>query len=316
MPSVTVHLRLAERALDRWRSRPRDSPFDPFSDVLVNAFFVGAMAPDMGFMPGGFRPLSDLAHALRSGTLSRGLLSAARTPLQRAFAWGWVTHVLADSLVHPIIGCAVGELVTGSPGRFIDGDRDTLSHVRVEVGLDAVYAERHPEYGELDLRPIGREAEVGFVRRAYRATYGVAPDRTRLAGSLFRVPRRMLQGLALAALSSRLMPPHRETTGEDPGLLLRLRSLVGRSSVPAAFLLPAPPRLWLIDAVRDVEWMFADAVTEAVDSRGGCLQDLNLDTGGPDLEEVGYGGLHRAVAYIQAQGGPSPALPGAVAQGA
>lgn len=316
MPSVTVHSRLAQRALDRWRARPRESPFDPFPDVLANAFHVGSMAPDMGFMPGGFRPLSDLAHALRSGTLTRALLESSRTPVEIAFSWGWVTHVLADALVHPIIGCAVGELVTGSPSNFIHGDEDTLSHVRVEVGLDALYAERHPELRELPLSPIGRADAIGFVRRAYRSTYGVAPDRSRLSGSLFRVPRRMSQGLALAGLSSRALPPHPDDASGDPGLLLRLRSLLGRSSVSGAFLLPAPPPLWLINAVRDVEEVFPDHVEEAVDSAGDCLRNLNLDTGGPDLEEVGYRGLHRAIDYLQARGGAVPALPEAVAQGA
>ena len=274
------------------------------------------MAPDMGFMPGGFRPLSDLAHSLRSGTLTRAMLDSARSPLETAFAWGWVTHVLADALIHPIIGCAVGELVTGSPSRFIDGDQDTLSHVRVEVGLDALYAERYPELRETPLRPIGGAPQVGFVRRAYRTTYGVAPDRGRLADSLFRVPRRMAQGLVLAALSNRAMPTHQDLSEVDSGPLLKLRSFVGRTSISAAFLLPAPPPLWLINAVRDVEEVFPDHVAEAVQSGCDGLQNLNLDTGGPDLEEVGYGGLHRAIHYIQARGGSSPTLPGFLAQGA
>jgi len=316
MPSVTVHLRLAQRALDRWSSRPRESPFDTSSDRLANAFRVGAMAPDMGFMPGGYRPLSDLAHALRSGTLTRALLASARTPLETAFAWGWVTHVLADALVHPVIGCAVGELVTGSPGRFIDGDQDTLSHVRVEVGLDALYAERYPELRETTFRPIGGAPQVGFIRRAYRGTYGVAPDRGRLADSLFRVPRRMAQGLLLAGLSSRVMPSHRDASGEDPGPLLRLRSRVGQTSVPTAFLFPAPPRLWLINAVRDVEEAFPDHIAEVIEDGAAYLPDLNLDTGRPDLEEVGYGGLHRAIHYIRTRGGSSPTLQGSMAQGA
>lgn len=316
MPSVTVHLRLARRALDRWRARPRTAPFDPDCDASVNAFHVGSMAPDMGFMPGGYRPLSDLSHALRSGTLTRAILASARTPVQTAFAWGWVTHVLADALVHPIIGCAVGELVTGSSGNFIDGDQDTLSHVRVEVGLDALYAERYPELRELPLQAVGPAAEVGFLRRAYRSTYAVAPDRGRMGASLFRVPRRIQQGLHLAAMSSRAMPPHRDASGRPPGPLLRLRSLVGRSSVSAAFLFPAPPRLWLIDALRDVEEVFPDHVAETVESGGDCLPDVNLDTGRPDLEEVGYGGLHRAVQYLQRHGGSLPPLSQTLAQGA
>lgn len=316
MPSVTVHMRFAQRALDRWRARPRAAPFDPDCDASVNAFHVGAMAPDMGFMPGGYRPLSDLSHALRSGTLTRAVLASARTPVQTAFAWGWVTHVLADALVHPIIGCAVGELVTGSPANFIDGDQDTLSHVRVEVGLDALYAERYPELRELPLRAVFPAADVGFLRRAYRNTYDVAPDRTRMGASLFRVPRRVAQGLRLAAMSGRAMPSHRDASGAPPGPLLRLRSLVARSSVSAAFLFPAPPRLWLIDAVRDVEEVFPEHVAETVESGGDGLPDLNLDTGRPDLEEVGYGGLQRAVRYIRRHGGSCPTPSQILAQGA
>ena len=305
MPGVAVHLHLAHRALDRWRRRPRTAPFDISVPLLLNAYRVGAMGPDAGYVPGGFRPLSDLAHTLRSGSLTRALLHAAREPTERAFAWGWVTHVLADTRIHPLVGRAVGELVTGSRDAFIDGDRDPLSHVRVETGLDARYAERDRDMPAL--RPVFDLRTIGFLRGAYRRTYGVAPDRRCLLASHSRLPRRMAQGLVLMRLGARILPA---ATGpeEDPGPLRRLRARVGQSSVSTAFLLPAPPRRWLLDAVHEVEEGFEEDVAEVQASGGACLPDVNLDTGGPDLLEVEYAGLRRACAWIRGQGGRPPRL--------
>jgi hypothetical protein len=65
-----------------------------------------------------------------------------------------------------------------------------------------------------------------------------------------------------------------------------------------------------------VEEVFPDHVAETVESGGEYLPDLNLDTGRPDLEELGYGGLHRAIRYLQRHGGSCPTLSQTLAQGA
>jgi hypothetical protein len=83
---------------------------------------------------------------------------------------------------------------------------------------------------------------------------------------------------------------------------------VGSAFPSTAFLFPAPPRPWFIEAVREVEEAFAGAVAEVEETRGACLPDVNLDTGRPDLTEVEYMGLRRACDYIQGMGGNPPRL--------
>ncbi|MFO8175183.1 MAG: hypothetical protein R6T96_12930, partial [Longimicrobiales bacterium] len=66
MPSVTLHLVLADRVLDQWQASPSTAPFDPFDTDLQNAFHQGAVGPDLGYFPGGHRFLSDLSHLVRT----------------------------------------------------------------------------------------------------------------------------------------------------------------------------------------------------------------------------------------------------------
>jgi hypothetical protein len=320
MPSVTVHLQLAQRVLDSFRAAPRLAPFDPGDRGAVNAFRQGAFGPDLGYIPGGHRPLSDLAHCLHSGDLSRTLIRRARTPLEVGFAWGWVTHVLADTLIHPLVGCAVGELVHGSPSHFVDGDTAPVAHVRVEAGLDAVYAERNPELRTLPMRPVFGPGRIAFLVEAFRETYGAAPAAHLFLHSHLTAARRAAQGLGLAAWTARLLPTRVEPlrTGADRhrGPISWLRTVVGSRNVALGYVLPAPPSLWFLNAVRDVEENFVELFGEEVELGGEGLANVNLDTGRPDLQEQGYGGLRRALSLLEELGGRLPALPPLPAPGA
>lgn len=309
MPSVTLHLRLAELVLDHWKATGDPAPFDPWHPHTAAAFRLGAMGPDMGYFPGGFRPISDLAHAVSPGELVRALIRSSSSPRERAFSWGWVTHVLADVLVHPLVGCAVGELRRGSPGFFVAGDDDPVNHVRVEAGLDALYVLRHPELRTSDFSAPMAEKSLEFVSAAYRETYGIAPSIARLAEAFTLAPRRMSQGLALASVAARAMPPGGSGPGRRPAALRRLRGFMGQQSVSLAFMLPEPPPLWLINAVRDVEENFTEIFLEELASDGACIPDANLDTGRPWRDETDHGGFLRASGYLREVGAPLGLLP-------
>lgn len=313
MPSVTVHLRFADQVLDHWRRRSSTAPFDADDPAAANAFRQGAMGPDLGYVPGGHRPLSDLAHCLRTGDLARALIARARSPRERAFAWGWVTHVLADTLIHPMVGCAVGELVHGTPGVFEDGDRQPVAHVRVEAGLDALYAHRFPELRRLRHEPAFDAEGIDFLVGAFRDTYGATPEPRRFLRSHVTAARRGAQGVALAALTALTLPRDRRPlrTGHDPeaGPMAPVRGFLGRTSVGLGYLLPVLPSLWFLNAVRDVEETFVDLFLEEFELRGQGLANVNLDTGRPDVEERGYGGLQRSLDLLRRIGGHLPALP-------
>jgi hypothetical protein len=296
MPGVTLHLHLAERTLRHW-SRQRAAPFPLGDQRAVDAFRQGAFGPDLGYFPGGPRALSDLAHAHRTADLCRTLVRLARTPVERAFAWGWVGHVLADLAVHPLLGCAVGELVHGTAARFVDGDRNPAAHGRVEAGLDAVYAARHPELRGGPSAAAFDEGSIGYLARAYGDTHGIELDPSALLRAHRAAMRRAAQGLALAALTARVVAARPTLrTGQGEG---RLRRRIAASSLALAYLLPVTPPLWLLAAVRSVARAFPRTLTEACRSGAAQLENRNLDTGCLEHEVARHGAAARAAEFLR-----------------
>lgn len=303
MPSVTLHLALAERTLERWR--PAKTLFDRSDPAVMNAFRQGSFGPDFGYFPGGWRPLSQLSHCVRTGDLTRALLQGARTPVERAFAWGWVTHVLADHAIHPLIGCAVGELLHGRPDRFVDGDSDPVAHVRVEAGLDALWAARRPRLRSRPLGPVFDESSIGFVTEAYASTYGAPFDDATLLRSHRIAAVRVRQGLHLAAWTARTLDagahlrPGLRLGGTVRGLGPRIRHALGHSSTSLAFLLPVASPAWLTGAVRQAMRTLPDLFIDELASGWSGLGNWNLDTGRDEAVEQGHGGRVRALAALE-----------------
>jgi hypothetical protein len=296
MPGVTLHLHLAERSLRAWRTGGA-APFPLHDSIAVAAFRHGAFGPDLGYFPGGPTALSDLAHAHRSGDLCRALVRGSRTAVERAFAWGWVSHVLGDLMIHPLLGCAAGELVDGSAGRFIEGDASPVLHGRVEAGLDAVIARRYPRIRARPLEPILDERSIAFVRDAYLDTYGVALNLASLLRAHRGAARRAAQGLVLAAWNStKLRHAHAVRTGQGEG---RLRGRLAKSSLVLAYLLPIGPPAWLLASVRSIVRRFPRLLTESWRSNLATLGNHNLDTGRLESADDTHGAFVRARRYLR-----------------
>lgn len=155
MPQPALHLLLARQTVERWRSRG-DAPFDVQDDCAVNAFLHGSLAPDMGSFPGGSRALSRLVHTTRTGDLQRALLARAATQDELAFAWGWLCHIIADVLIHPLIKHEAER-------RARRGVAELVEHVRVEVGIDVWFCWQHPALEDLRLRPAFDRPRYGFL---------------------------------------------------------------------------------------------------------------------------------------------------------
>lgn len=259
MPSVSLHLVLADRILERWAAEPATAPFDPGDPGAVNAFYQGALGPDLGYFPGGYRLLSDLAHRVRSADLTRFLVESARSPLETAFSWGWVAHVLADRSIHPLVGRGVGELVHGDRHRFIDGSEEPAAHVRVETGIDVLYLDRSYLRPSGPMIPVFDLASVSFLQAAYRHIYSVEIEPHLFFVSHMAVVRKACQALAVTRLVGRI-----QGIGAAPPampamrwLLQRARALVqdalGFESLALAYLNPVPPSGWLaIEVEREV----------------------------------------------------------------
>lgn len=109
----------------------------------------------------------------------------------------------------PPIGRGVGEMLTGSRDHFVDGASNIPAHRRVEMGLDAWYAERFPEVCERRITPFLYGRGVGFLTRAYAATYRAAVDGWRFVRSHDLTSRRVGQALATMPLVRALMKASR-----------------------------------------------------------------------------------------------------------
>ncbi len=297
MPGVTLHFVLAKQALDRWQRSKVERRVDLHRPAALNAFLHGAIGPDLGYLPGGYRLLSDLAHCVRTGALTTELIRSARTPTERAFAWGWLTHVVADRLMHPAIGRGVGELARGCRKTFVAGSEDPLSHLRVEIGVDCWYALRHPEVRRIRLQPVFDATSIAFLERAYVRTYGAKVPRNALLASHRSVGRRAGQALSSMRIVGALM----EGTWPRwavPGLkwmleaAYRTRPLRGFS---LAYLNPVKPSPWLLDELESAARLHGDRLLEAAAADFVDVGDFDLDTGAPLGRGRGHAGTRRAL---------------------
>jgi hypothetical protein len=277
MPLPAVHYALARGVLERWVLRPAQAPFDPAEPAARNAFYQGSLGPDMGLFPGGVAVLSALAHRGRTGELTRALVAGARTPIERAFAWGWLTHVLADVAIHPTLNGYALRLLRAAGGDPRHAEAMAAAHSRVELGLDIYMAVRDPVAGALRLRPCFRAADTRFLAEAYRAVYQreFSSDvfgrshraTTAMANALMRLER--LHALAAPLPRPRALRPL--LLGIRRGLAPRL------SRLNAAFLHPIAPAPGLLRVLRETARGFTDLVAHHQATRLATL-------GNPDLE--------------------------------
>lgn len=279
MPCANVHLYLAGRVLDRWEASPSTAPV-PLGDTEVRAaFLAGSLAPDAGFVPGTERRVSELAHYVRPGDLTRNLVRTAGTPVDQAFALGWATHVLGDVEVHPRVGCAVGERLFGDANRRVNTADDVETHVSIEVGLDLAVADAA---GPRLPSPPDRRWDAGVatrhLERALALTYGGVWPRSRLH-------RDQAQGAFFMRQWSTTLAVVRKAWGEEArggslGRLLRWsRRFAPEASAPRGLLAPSFPPSWLVDEVMEGAEGFADRFEALLTRELKPLGNRNLETG-------------------------------------
>lgn len=310
MPGVTLHFVLADRVLQRLRRSGAAAPFDPDEEADLNAFYHGAVGPDLGYFPGGIRILSDLAHCVRTGTLARVLLHSARSSRERAFALGWVTHVLADVRIHPVIGRGVGELLQGTRDVFVDGSSHPLAHLRVEMGLDAWHAREAPDVRCRRLAPVFDADSIGFLVEAYTCTYGARIEAEWFLRSHRATTRRVGQALGTMMVVMALVDtaPH-PVLPVVRGVLQAAYRRRALRSVGLAYLNPVPPSPWLVESVEEEVDAHASRVMDVWHGAGFPLEDRNLDTGQLLEGETDHPGTLRALEGLAALGpSPSPQL--------
>ncbi len=286
MPCATIHLVLADRVLDDWRRNPRAAPFDVTRPELREAFVHGALAPDMGFVPGVDRFVSELAHYLRPADLTRALGELASTTVDEAFSWGWVTHVLGDVELHPLVGRAVGERLYGDRERRVDAQEDVATHVSTEVGLDLAFLRRNPGVTRPPRSVHFDGGRIGHLVEALTSTYSIRWDGAALVEAHRRAVRMCrrwpaaLRSLGLARpVGAGWRPPGFRRFASAS---LSLAASFAREGSPArGFLTAASPPGWLVDEVDTTVEAFPELVAEVVRSGYAAIPNRNLETGGP-----------------------------------
>jgi hypothetical protein len=319
MPCATVHLHLSDRILARWKADPGSAPFAASDPPLRLAFLHGAMAPDMGFVPGVDRFVSELAHYVDPAELTRNLFRRARTPGEKAFAWGWASHVLGDVVLHPEVGRAVGERVLSNRERRMNAEDDLPTHVGMEVGLDLALLDRTPGISSLPSHPFLGRRNAGFLAGALEATYELSWN----CGELVRSHRRAVLLTALWPRAIRLSVERPSRPGllrraAEPGLALIRglgRRLTGGDSPLRGFLTPLEPPRWLVDSVFAFGEEIPDLLGRLVREGPQALENRNLETGEPAGAGRGHPPSDRAAERLKAlrtNGSalvPSPEIP-------
>ncbi|MCF8032647.1 MAG: zinc dependent phospholipase C family protein [Desulfarculaceae bacterium] len=125
-------------------------------------FLAGSIALDAGYYPGAESSLSYAIHLIKPWELTRALLDLARTPQEKAFALGWLSHALLDLRAHR-------DLVNVfTKGPF---SQHKLEHKRFEWGLDA-WLLAQPQGAWLWDAPLAWEADLELWQRALTRVHG------------------------------------------------------------------------------------------------------------------------------------------------
>lgn len=254
MPGHAAHIELAARSRGLF----------PAGDEVTNALYHGALAPDMGMFPGADPLFSDLAHYVRSADLARSLVACARNDVEQAYAWGWVSHLLADSGLHPAINQASG---------FVPWSDSKEPHLRVEFGLDFARLANQPWLRRVRLV---RMRELQFVVNAYRDTFGVELEQGRL--------RRSHATLTASQRVLFTLGPKTQSLGPVRWLGSRFRG-----SVLAAITTPIEPEAYLLEGLALMLGEMPGRMGALMNGGLADLENLNLDTGerqGPSDPDV------------------------------
>jgi hypothetical protein len=287
MPCNTVHLFTAGRVLARWGEDPGASPLPLSQPGAAEAFLHGAVAPDMGFVPGVDRWVSELAHWVRPADLARALVDAARTPVETAFAWGWVAHLLTDVALHPLVGRASGERLYGDPSIRLNASDDEATHVGIEVGLDILLLRGGERIPPPPTRPLLDTDRATHLRSALESTYGVPWDGEALARAhrrAVRLSRVWPWALGIVAAGSEAQRDEADVAGSPWEWVARTTTSVGRRlartrGAAFGFFTPLAPPTWLVDEVYAEAARFPDRFQEVVEGGLGDVENRNLESG-------------------------------------
>ncbi|HSK17935.1 MAG TPA: zinc dependent phospholipase C family protein [Longimicrobiales bacterium] len=270
-----MHILLARQTLARWGSGPQ-APFDVRDDTSVNAFMHGSLAPDMGNFPGGSRALARLVHTRRTGQLQRALLERAATQEEHAFALGWLAHIIADVLIHPLVN-------EDADRRAQPGAAQIVEHVRVEVGLDVWFCWQHPALRGVRLTPAFDSTGYRFLADTLNSVIdaGVTAEQlTRMERGLIMFSHGALHFATTVARRLSWRDDLDVTVPFGSALVWHTASRLSPvNSVVNAYLNPYVPEPRLIRRVESALRSFDGMLDAAVADGAAALPDYDLEDG-------------------------------------
>ena len=291
MPCSGVHLLTAGRALTAASRGGPPLPF-PVDDPECRASFLhGALGPDMGFVPGADRFVSEVSHYVRSVDLARTLVQRARSGREAAFAWGWVTHVLTDLVLHPEVGRACGERLRGDRGIRLNAAENLPAHVGMEVGLDLSILASEPGIPGPPRSDAFDGRSIGYLSESLEEVYEIRW----FPGELLATHRRSVVMNTRWPRALRVLDWGRGIggVGRHPvqGLVGRAAAGVGSAlarptGAARGFFHPIPPPEWLLREVRRLADDFPERLAQLTGGGLATLPNHNLETGAPDAEPV------------------------------
>ncbi len=259
------------------------------------------MGPDMGYL-GGYGLLTDLAHYIQATDLARAMTMTTENDRDLAFAWGWVSHIVSDVIVHPIINAAVGRQANSAPMSYAD---DPTAHIRVEMGHDAYYAARRRMVG---VKPVYSTENNAFVR-ALHSTYGSYIDARRVLRCHRKATKRVQLALQVSSVNSRRNSSPANISWQSRALHVVLKALSnGRTtSLLHAITRPIPPDSQLIESMPLAEQQIMETFFKCADDNLATLPNYNLDLGVVEHspEDKSYALTQRTRQFVANQGTPS-----------
>jgi hypothetical protein len=293
MPGFALHRLLIYTIRDAWLQSEINLPLDLKSPAIMNAMLVGGCIPDLmsGTNPEGFH--TGLAHYIKTGSFARNLADAARTPVQKAFAWGWVIHVIADTRIHPFINRHCEEIKSGRFGKGLSYADDPILHIRVETGVDVFAWNTYANVRDMSYLASLNDSCSELLCIALNKTYG-------LSLAAFNITRSLLKGIRMARLAPWLMnvfagdwyDNHSQRAPLPFLLLVRLMAfltgLVDRRANLYALTHLIKPSDKLISDVSDAIIRCKNEFAEMLQAGIGSLKDWNLDTGRLEIDSLDY----------------------------
>jgi len=139
--------------------------------------YGGAIIQDLGYYPHGSKQFSDLTHYVRTGDFIYALLRESRSLNDLAFAFGALSHYVADLDGHRL-ATNVGEPILYPRlqrkfGNFITYEDNPAGHLMTEFGFDVLEVAKGRFAPEAYHDLIGFYVAEPLVGRAFRDTYGL-----------------------------------------------------------------------------------------------------------------------------------------------